>query len=410
MPRYNRENIDRKTNKPNPSRTEGLTPDELLNRALQTRRDDDVIRTAKRTLYDIDFAIKWYIDNEIQPQITANDTLISVPVIFAAGEKWDNVRRLGYLRDEKGMLQSPLIMLKRSSAVERDSVRTLDVNRQQDANRFVYRQPYNERNRYEDTLFPIPKTQPANSEKIYVIDIPKYMTIEYDMMLWCDFTTQMNDLIDQILPYGRYLWGNEGNRFETAIGQASFETVNTVGEDRLVRATIPLTVHGTLLSAQESRISTIKKMYSLKKVQFDTVLDLDVDLFSSTTVPVAILQVSQQIFAGGSVVVSGGSGAGTSTINAETMSYLVNLSDRRANINNSTTVTVSAVAAINPTTTSPATKNEFDVYINGQYIDKEVYAWTPSGISLTQTIVFDTNQLGYTLTPEMVIVVNGRWA
>jgi hypothetical protein len=406
MPRYNRQNIDRKTNKPNPSRTEGLTPDELLNRSLQTRRDDDVIRTAKRTLYDIDFAIKWYIDNEIQPQITANDTLISVPVIFAAGEKWDNVRRLGYLRDEKGMLQSPLIMLKRSSAVERDSVRTLDVNRQQDANRFVYRQPYNERNRYEDTLFPIPKTQPANSEKIYVIDIPKYMTIEYDMMLWCDFTTQMNDLIDQILPYGRYLWGNEGNRFETAIGQASFETVNTVGEDRLVRATIPLTVHGTLLSEQESRISTIKKMYSIKKVQFDTVIDLDSDIFSTTTVPVSILQVSQQIFAGGSVVVSGG--GNTLTLNAETMAYLVSLSDRQATITNSTTVSVNAFAAINPTTLTTATKNEFDVYINGQYIDKAVYTWTPSDVA-NQTIVFDTSILDFDISVDMIIIVNGRW-
>lgn len=407
MPRYNRENIDRKTNKPNPRRTEGLTPDELLNRALQTRRDDDIIRSAKRTLYDIDFAIKWYIDNEIQPQISANENVVSVPVIFANGEKWDNVRRLGYLRDEKGMLQSPLIMLKRNSAVERDNVRTLDVNRQPDANRLIYKQKYNARNRYEDEFFPLPITQPVDSEKIYVIDIPKYMTIEYDMMLWCDFTTQMNDLIDQILPYGRYLWGNEGNRFETSLGQASFETVNTIGEDRLVRATIPLTVHGTLLSEQESRISTIKKMYSIKKVQFDTVIDLDADIFSSTTVPVAILQVSQQIFAGGSVVVSGGSS--TTTIDADVMSYLVNLTDQQANIDSTTTVSINAFASINPTTLTVATKNEFDVYINGQYIDKIAYTWTPSDIA-TQTIVFDTGILGYTLLPEDIVIINGRWA
>jgi hypothetical protein len=407
MPRYNRENIDRKTNKPNPRRTEGLTPDELLNRALQTRRDDDVIRTAKRTLYDIDFAIKWYIDNEIQPQITSNDSLVSIPVIFANGEKWDNVRRLGYLRDEKGMLQSPLIMLKRNSAVERDNLRTLDVNRQPDANRQIYRQKYNARNRYEDTLFPFPANQPVDSEKVYVIDIPKYMTIEYDMMLWCDFTTQMNDLIDQILPYGRYLWGNDGNRFETALGQASFETVNTIGEDRLVRATIPLTVHGTLIAEQESRISTIKKMYSIKKVRFDTVIDLDADVFSSTTVPVAILQVSQQIFSGGSIVVSGG--GSTATINAATMSYLVNLTDQSATVIDSTTVTVNAAAANNPNTLTTATKNEFDVYINGQYIDKIAYTWTPTDTA-PNTITFDTAILGYVLNSNMIVVINGRWA
>jgi hypothetical protein len=404
MPRYNRENIDRKTNKPNPRRTEGLTPDELLNRALQTRRDDDVIRTAKRTLYDIDFAIKWYIDNEIQPQITANDTLISVPVIFAAGEKWDNVRRLGYLRDEKGMLQSPLIMLKRNSAVERDSVRTLDVNRQPDANRLIYKQKYNARNRYEDEFFPLPINQPANSEKVYVIDIPKYMTIEYDMMLWCDFTTQMNDLIDQILPYGRYLWGNEGNRFETVIGQASFETVNTVGEDRLVRATIPLTVHGTLLSEQESRMSTIKKMYSLKKVQFDTVIDLDLNIFSTTTVPVTLLQVSQQVLAGGSVVI------GTTGITIDTllMQYLLNVSDKTATYLNNTTITLFEFAAINPYTNQAASKDEFNIYINGQYIDKNIYTWTPSA-TISQSIVFDTNMLGFNIDASDVIVINGRW-
>jgi hypothetical protein len=128
MPRLNRENIDRKTNKPNPTRTEGLGDDLILNRAYQTRRDDDVIRTKQRTVYDIDFAIKWFIENEMRPQITAADQLIPIPVIFANGEKWDNVRRLGYLRDEKGMLQSPIIMLKRNSVVERDVPRTLTSN------------------------------------------------------------------------------------------------------------------------------------------------------------------------------------------------------------------------------------------------------------------------------------------
>ena len=114
MPKYNRENIDRKTNKPAPNRTVSRTNDPILNRAQQVRRDDDIIKTPRRTLYDVDFAIKHFIDNEIRPQLTHNDELITVPVIYANGEKWDNVRRLGYLRDEKGKLQSPLIIIKRN--------------------------------------------------------------------------------------------------------------------------------------------------------------------------------------------------------------------------------------------------------------------------------------------------------
>ena len=72
MARINKQNIDRKTNKPNPRKTEGfIENDVVLNRADQIRRDDDVIITPKRTVYDIDYAIKWYIENEIRPQITA---------------------------------------------------------------------------------------------------------------------------------------------------------------------------------------------------------------------------------------------------------------------------------------------------------------------------------------------------
>ena len=406
MPRLNRQNIDRKTNKPNPKQTEGVSNDSILNRAEQLRRDDDIIRTPKRTTYDIDHAIKWFIENEIQPQLETNNQTIPVPVIFAAGEKWDNVRRLGYMRDEKGMIQSPMIMLKRNSVSERDSVKSLDVNRPQSENVRIYQTKYNERNRYEDDLFPIPTNQPNESTKVYVVDIPKYVTIEYDMMLWCDFTTQMNSLVDQILPYGRFAWGNEQNRFTTTIGSINFETVNTVGEDRLVRATIPLTVLVTLLSEQEARRSTLKKMYSIKKLTFEQVIDIESDIFNTTAVPAQIIQAQNIINSGGTVIVSGG--GSSTTIDSAVLLYLTELSDKQATWSNTTTVTVPYAAGTNPTTMLAATKNEFNVYVNGQYIDKAVYAWTPT--LTTQTIVFDTSILGYTIEATDTIIVNGRWA
>jgi hypothetical protein len=407
MPKYNRKNIDRKTNKPSPARSEGLGADRVLNRAEQTRRDDDVIRSAQRTIYDIDYAIKWYIENEIEPQITANKNLLPVPTIFANGEKWDNVRRLGYIRDEKGMLQSPLLMIKRNSMEERSNRRGLDVNRSLADNRLIFQSKYNSRNRYEDELFPIPTTPRQSSQKVYVIDVPKYVTINYDLMLWCDFTTQMNSLVDQILPYGRFAWGNYQNRYETTIGNVSFETVNTVGEDRLVRATIPLTVQGTLLSDHETKISTLKKMYSVKKLVFQTVVDVDSNIFESTKIPTQLLRASKTITRGGSVTVNN---AGSSTtVDTDTMAYLTNLLDKTAVFSSATTVTVSGTPKINPSTLAYATVNEFDVYINGQYIDKAVYTWTPSS-SATQTIVFDTDTLGYNILSTDTIIVNGRWA
>jgi hypothetical protein len=376
-----------------------LQDDLRLNRAQQTRRDDDVIRNPQRTVYDVDFAIKYYIESEIKPQITDNEQLINVPVIFANGEKWDNVRRLGFLRDEKGKLQSPLIMVKRNSVAERDNVKGLDVNRNPDGNIRAYKQKYNSRNRYEDELFPMPTNQPAESNRVYIVDIPRYVTVDYELLLWCDFTTQMNELIDQLLPYNRFAWGNDANRFTTTMGNISFETVNTVGEDRLVRATIPLTTIAALLSEQEIQQSTLRTMFSVKKVVFDTIVTFD-DIFGSTTVPNSILQNGGSIQIDDNIYIS---------ITPEIMNYLTNITEKQATYISATTVTITGAAATNPVTSGTATKNEFDVYINGQYADKITYTWTPT-TSATQTIVFNTAELGFDILSTDVIIVKGRWA
>jgi len=408
MPRDRRQNIDRKTNKPELKNSESVRPDPIFNRANQVRRDDDVVRTPKRTVYDIDYAIKWFIENQIQPQVEANGELIEVPVIYANGEKWDNVRRLGYLRDQKGMLQSPIIVLKRNSLTERDELKKLDVNRHISGNQIIYKQKYNKRNRYQDELFPLPINEPISTQELYAINIPEYIDVNYDIMIWTDFTTQMNDLVEQIMPYGTFAWGNEFNKYRTFIRDMSFETINTVGEDRLVRCTIPLLVNGTLLAEQEYRQSVVQKRFSIKKLSWATVIDTDTNIFDTTIVPQQLIDAQQSIISGNSVIVSGGGGSGTTTINADTLSYLLNLTDQAGTFVDTDTITVPAAAAINPVNLTVATKNEFDVYINGQYIDKVLYTWTPLQ-TYTQTIDFDTSTMGYTLDSQDVIIINGRW-
>lgn len=407
MPKFDRNNIDRNTNKPNV--TDSMNPYIPLNRAEQTRGDNDVIRTPKRTLYDVDFAIKWYLDNEIQPQIIQNDRVIDVPVIFTDGEKWNNVRQHGFLRDEKGMLQSPLIMIKRNSFAERDTLKTLDVNLMPGANRIVTTgNRYNSNRTYTDDLFPTPANQQVDREQLYLIDIPKYVTVEYELFLWCDFTSQLNDVVDQILPYNRYAWGTDQNLFPAGIGSVTFETVNTAGEDRAVRATIPLTVQATLLSGQESRISTLKKAFSVKKVSFDTIIDLPDDLFESTTIPPKLMQVTQQVLSGANILVSQPSAAPIQ-LNPVSLTYIITLRDEVATYLNSTTVTSNSAAGFNPITNATATVNEFDIYINGQYIAKQYYTWIPSATA-SQSIVFDIAMLGYDISSTDVVIINGRWA
>ena len=69
------------------------------------------------------------------------------------------------------------------------------------------------------------------------------------------------------MPLGGFAWGTSW-KFPTFLSDYSFETTNATGEDRLVKATIPMTTKATLLMPNELRQSTIQKSYSVKKVSF----------------------------------------------------------------------------------------------------------------------------------------------
>ena len=69
------------------------------------------------------------------------------------------------------------------------------------------------------------------------------------------------------MPTGGFAWGTTW-KFNTQIDDYSFETMNNIGEDRLVRATMPLRTQATLLLENELRASTVQKSFSVKKVLF----------------------------------------------------------------------------------------------------------------------------------------------
>jgi hypothetical protein len=69
------------------------------------------------------------------------------------------------------------------------------------------------------------------------------------------------------MPNGGLAWGTTW-KFPAYIQDYTFETVSSPGEDRIVRATLPLTVKATLLMPFELRRSTLQKRYSIKRVVF----------------------------------------------------------------------------------------------------------------------------------------------
>jgi hypothetical protein len=235
-----------------------------INRANEVRRDTDTVKTPSCNIYDIDYAIISYLREIIHPQVEEDGQLIDVPIMFANGEKWSMVQKHGYIRDTNGKLMTPLIFIKRNNIIERDSLKKLDANINPSGNALVFKNKYTKINKY-DRFNVLQGKKPAS--EYYISAIPEFIDVAYDLLIWTEYTEQLNLIIESIMPTGGFAWGTTW-KFPTIIGDYGFETMNNTGEDRVVRATLPLTVHGTLLFQTELRAESFKKQYSVKKIVF----------------------------------------------------------------------------------------------------------------------------------------------
>ena len=241
-------------------------------RAQEIRRDNDTIKTPSCTIYDIDNAIMSYVSDIIRPQIIENEAIIPVPVIYANGEKWAQIRSNGFMYDHDDRLMAPVITLKRNSIAERDTMRRLDVNWNPETrdnfarNTLIFENQYTKVNKY-DRFSVLQNTRPTR--ELYVSSIPEYIDVSYDLLIWTELMEQMNSVIEQIMPTGGFAWGTTW-KFITNIQDYSFETISTPGEDRVVRATLPLSVKGTLLIPYELQRSTLQKRFATKRITFGT--------------------------------------------------------------------------------------------------------------------------------------------
>ena len=98
------------------------------NRAKQLPIDSQYVKGV--SLIDVDTTIADYMSSVIVPDLEENGNLVKVPLIYGNAERWKGARKDGYLRDERGKIQIPLVMFKRNS-IERDESLTnfKDINK-----------------------------------------------------------------------------------------------------------------------------------------------------------------------------------------------------------------------------------------------------------------------------------------
>jgi len=219
------------------------------------------------SLFDIDYAMMSYLEDTALPTLDDNGTALKIPVIYGNSERWNGSRRQGVFRDSKGKIQLPLMMIRRTSITKDETMPML--------NRHVSYQgitKYSKDNRYDRFTALGGNIKPKY--EIYKIQMPEYVELNYDCMVWTSYTEQLNAVIEQ-LQYTSSYWGDkEKFKFRTSLGE--FNVINEVGEgtERINRIEFSLSVKAYLLPEKFDGENMVKKSMSTKRVVVATEVDV----------------------------------------------------------------------------------------------------------------------------------------
>jgi len=256
----------------NPNQIDSTTkpgqPDpQKVNRALEISVKDDTNKDFKITLKDIDSSILYYLENVIRPSVMQNDKKLKVPVIYGSPERWKSMQADGFYRDKNGKTMVPLVMFKRSSFEKDNTIgNKLDGNKVHNVQYFETR--YSKRNNYDN--FSVIQNQLPRKEYILGV-IPDYITINYEMSIFTDYTEQMNEITEAIEFSARSYWGDpERFMFRADIKSFNTPTLLESGVDRANKTDMTLIVNAYIIpkTINAKMAGPSPKSYSVVKTVF----------------------------------------------------------------------------------------------------------------------------------------------
>lgn len=234
-------------------------------RDTQIRRDKDKVRSLGITLYDIDFAVKSFIDQTMQPKVEDGGDFVAVPTLYANSEKWASIQRNGFLKDKKGKTLVPLITFRRSNV---QMVPQLRRNKVATTNQLAYvmQSKYNRLSPYDKFSSLYGTKMP---KEYFITPIPDYVDVTYDFIIWTEYQTQLNAMVEQFVYYSGQTFGEKNFfRFASMLESLAMEDSNTTGQDRLVRANFQLVIHAYLLPKDIAGETTTRRVIAPNKINF----------------------------------------------------------------------------------------------------------------------------------------------
>lgn len=371
------------------------------NRAKQISLKNDKDKDFYIGMKDLTDAVDYYFKQILRLSVVQNNNRISIPIVYGTPENWLSVQRDGYFRDQQGKLQAPLLMYKRTSVTQnRNLGYKLDGNMVHNVQ--LFEKSYNPRNNYGN--FSVLNSRAP--EKEYVVSVtPDYVTVEFECIVWTYFIEQMDKIIEALNFSSRAYWGDP-NKFQFYSNIDSFnESVSyDIGEDRAVKSSFTLTLNGYLIpDTVNKKLANADRYYGASQILFGMEVASDTAQQTANMRKIEPKKISR-VMAADSI-----NNVFTSGVDVTTLIYLTVNSQVAGTYVNSTTATFNKSWAIPPSGLPANGIDNFNFFVNGQYLEKQaVVSWTDDGLG-TSTLVIDPSVLTFSFDSTDLILAVGKF-
>ncbi len=174
-----------------------------INTSKNSNKIEQIINF-KQSLSQIDVAIEDYVVNVIRPFIWEDQqTIIEVPIFYATGQRWYQLRKQKFITDHEGVPIHPLLTFKRTSISKRANP---SGYRLMFPNEGTYFKRIKRRNR-KDVLQSLKKDKGHEIEyEIYNVIFPILLQLNYQFIAVLDNLQHTNSLIQQFANHDKRLW------------------------------------------------------------------------------------------------------------------------------------------------------------------------------------------------------------
>ena len=164
-----------------------------------------------------------FLKDTVLPQIQSNNTLIDIPLLPANSQRWFSAQKFSLIRNKLGQIQCPIMIYKRSHSQVDQSIKIPRLN----YNNPVFYQVMKK-------LITTDKYSKQQLNKIIKLIVPIFMIVNYQLIMWTDYVSQSNQVIQTINHFSRTYWGNDNIKFITNVKNYSQETQINIQQRRMV--------------------------------------------------------------------------------------------------------------------------------------------------------------------------------